>query len=73
MSTSAVSTPSSECSMHCCESHYSDAFHLMADMQKRRELCDVVLNVGNVIIHAHKIVLASTIPYFHAMFTSKNT
>ncbi|ODN06264.1 Kelch-like protein 17 [Orchesella cincta] len=31
-------------------------------------LCDVIINVGNVSIPAHKVVLAAISPYFHAMF-----
>lgn len=32
-------------------------------------LTDVVLEVGNDLFHAHKVVLAAASPYFKAMFT----
>ncbi|XP_026681069.1 kelch-like protein 17 isoform X2 [Diaphorina citri] len=32
------------------------------------QLCDVTLRCGMDTIHAHRVVLASTSPYFHAMF-----
>ncbi|XP_039947409.1 LOW QUALITY PROTEIN: kelch-like protein 28 [Hirundo rustica] len=38
-------------------------------LRQQRELCDVVLRVGEAKIHAHKVVLASISPYFKAMFT----
>ncbi|XP_053553825.1 kelch-like protein 28 isoform X1 [Bombina bombina] len=38
-------------------------------LRQHQELCDIVLQVGDVKIHAHKVVLASISPYFKAMFT----
>ncbi|RXM97488.1 Kelch-like protein 28 [Acipenser ruthenus] len=38
-------------------------------LRQHRELCDIVLRVGDAKIHAHKVVLASISPYFKAMFT----
>ncbi|MEE6492434.1 hypothetical protein FKM82_016577 [Ascaphus truei] len=38
-------------------------------LRQHQELCDIVLQVGDVKIHAHKVVLASVSPYFKAMFT----
>ena len=38
-------------------------------LRQHHELCDVILRVGDVKIHAHKVVLASISPYFKAMFT----
>uniref|UniRef100_A0A8C7EHH2 Kelch like family member 28 n=2 Tax=Nothoprocta perdicaria TaxID=30464 RepID=A0A8C7EHH2_NOTPE len=38
-------------------------------LRQHRELCDIILRVGDVKIHAHKVVLASISPYFKAMFT----
>lgn len=49
---------------------YSDAFPCMEDIRRLGKLCDVVLKVEDQAFSAHKIVLASTIPYFHAMFTN---
>jgi kelch-like protein 17 (actinfilin) len=40
-------------------------------MRQRGLLCDIVLHVAAKEIRAHKVVLASCSPYFHAMFTSK--
>lgn len=41
----------------------------MADIRRLGKLCDVTIRVDDSLFHAHRIVLASTIPYFHAMFT----
>lgn len=38
-------------------------------LRQHHELCDIILRVGDVKIHAHKVVLASISPYFKAMFT----
>ncbi|KFO76428.1 Kelch-like 28, partial [Cuculus canorus] len=38
-------------------------------LRQHHELCDIILRVGDVKIHAHKVVLASISPYFQAMFT----
>ncbi|XP_060118467.1 kelch-like protein 28 [Heteronotia binoei] len=37
-------------------------------LRQHHELCDIILRVGDVKIHAHKVVLASISPYFKAMF-----
>ena len=52
------------------EEHMKETFSVMNDLRKRKELCDVVLRVGELDIHAHKVVLASFSPYFYAMFTN---
>ena len=41
----------------------------LEEMRLTRMLCDVTLVSGNVEIPAHKVVLANTTDYFHAMFT----
>ncbi|KAF7278760.1 hypothetical protein GWI33_007993 [Rhynchophorus ferrugineus] len=46
----------------------NEAFPLMAGIRRQGKLCDVVIKVDGQHFSAHKIVLASTIPYFHAMF-----
>ncbi|KAG7273832.1 hypothetical protein CRUP_011124 [Coryphaenoides rupestris] len=43
----------------------------MNRMRQRTLLCDIVLHVANKEIKAHKVVLASCSPYFHAMFTNE--
>ncbi len=47
------------------------AFPLMEEMRRQGSLIDVTVLVGEKKhpIDAHRLVLASTIPYFHAMFT----
>lgn len=47
----------------------ASAFPLMEEIRRQGKLCDVVLKIEDQSFSAHKIVLASTIPYFHAMFT----
>jgi hypothetical protein len=52
------------------EEHLRDAFTTMNTLRNHQELCDIVLSVGNIEIHAHRLVLASCSPYFYAMFTN---
>ncbi|XP_014782697.1 kelch-like protein 20 [Octopus bimaculoides] len=40
-------------------------------LRKLRELCDVVLIVGQRKIFAHRMILSACSPYFHAMFTGE--
>jgi len=35
------------------------------------QLCDVALKIGGEVVHAHKVILASISPYFHAMFNGE--
>nr|XP_013049730.2 kelch-like protein 17 isoform X5 [Anser cygnoides] len=56
---------------HNSKRHYHDAFVCMNRMRQRGLLCDIVLHVGTKEIKAHKVVLASCSPYFHAMFTNE--
>lgn len=58
---------------HNSKRHYHDSFVSMNRMRQRGLLCDIVLHVSNKEIKAHKVVLASCSPYFHAMFTSEFT
>jgi kelch-like protein 18 len=44
------------------------AFPCMEEIRRQGRLCDVVLKIDGQDFSAHKIVLAATIPYFHAMF-----
>ena len=52
------------------EEHMKSAFRTMQNLRKDRLMCDITINVGELEIHAHKLVLVSSIPYFYAMFTS---
>lgn len=36
-----------------------------------QQLCDVALIVAGEVVHAHKVILASISPYFHAMFNGE--
>ena len=45
----------------------------MNRMRIHGQLCDVKLKSGMVSIPAHKVVLASISPYFHAMFNGNIT
>ncbi|XP_059172839.1 kelch-like protein 18 [Physella acuta] len=46
-----------------------NAFPTIADIRRQGQLCDVTLKVADQKFSAHRIILAATIPYFHAMFT----
>ena len=54
---------------------YTDCFHskkgqeVLCDMWESQELCDITLRVKGREFKAHKTVLASSSPYFRAMFT----
>ncbi|XP_061113292.1 kelch-like protein 17 isoform X1 [Conger conger] len=56
---------------HNSKRHYHDSFVSMNRMRQRGLLCDIVLHVAGKEIRAHKVVLASCSPYFHAMFTNE--
>ncbi|XP_077290928.1 kelch like family member 18 [Arctopsyche grandis] len=49
---------------------FSTAFPMMDEIRRQGKFCDVILKAGDRSISAHRIVLASTIPYFHGMFTN---
>merc|ERR1712141_659880 len=53
------------------EKHPKTTFNELNLIRKRQELCDVVLNVGNRKVYAHKVILAACSPYFRAMFTGE--
>ncbi|TNN42452.1 Kelch-like protein 18 [Liparis tanakae] len=42
---------------------------VMEEIRRQGKLCDVTLKVGDHKFSAHRVVLAASIPYFHAMFT----
>merc|ERR1719354_1094218 len=50
--------------------HQQDVFTKMNEFRTSKLLCDVQINVGTKQIPAHKLLLASSVPYFHSMFAS---
>lgn len=53
---------------HQSPEHCVVSFAAINRMRQNIQLCDVILRVGVDGIHAHRVVLASTSPYFYAMF-----
>lgn len=51
--------------------HCNKGFQVMNALRHQNQLCDVILKAGNVEIPAHRVVLASSSPYFYAMFTGE--
>uniref|UniRef100_A0A8C4N7K8 BTB domain-containing protein n=1 Tax=Eptatretus burgeri TaxID=7764 RepID=A0A8C4N7K8_EPTBU len=51
--------------------HMRKAFRIMNSLRWQGLLCDVVLVADGLEIAAHKLVLATCSPYFHAMFTGR--
>ncbi|XP_044581842.1 kelch-like protein 18 [Cotesia glomerata] len=47
---------------------FSTGFTLFEEIRRTGKLCDVTLKVEDQSFSAHRVVLAATIPYFHAMF-----
>ncbi|XP_013777569.1 kelch-like protein 18 [Limulus polyphemus] len=45
------------------------SFPVIEDIRRQGKLCDVTLKVDDQAFTGHRIILAATIPYFHAMFT----
>lgn len=56
---------------HTSEKHPRHMLETLNILRKRRELCDVVLVVGNRKILAHRVIMSACSPYFHAMFTGE--
>ena len=73
VSTSNVATTANHSVHFSSSDHVSLAFSSMNQMRKNGLLCDVHLVAGNGAdqIKCHKIVLAATSAYFHAMFSSE--
>lgn len=73
VSTSNVTTISNHSIHFSSSDHVSLAFCSMNQMRKNGLLCDLHLVAGNGAdqIKCHKIVLAATSAYFHAMFSSE--
>ncbi|XP_050424984.1 ring canal kelch homolog [Adelges cooleyi] len=52
-------------------SHTVRAFEILQSLRRDELLCDIKLEADDgTVVCGHKIILASTSPYFHAMFTS---
>ena len=51
------------------EDHRKDVFSKIQTLKNSKMFCDVTINVGSKEISAHKLILASSVPYFYAMFT----
>lgn len=58
-----------ECYMFSQSDLPTSSFGLIEEIRRQGKLCDITLKVDGEIFRAHRIVLASTIPYFYAMFT----
>ncbi|MCL4127250.1 UNVERIFIED_CONTAM: hypothetical protein GTU68_060600, partial [Idotea baltica] len=69
--TSLNGPPSPTSRRYISDKHPRTALANINMLQKRRELCDVVLMVGSRKIFAHRVILSACSPYFHAMFTSE--
>ncbi|XP_005991519.1 kelch-like protein 3 [Latimeria chalumnae] len=50
-------------------SHMKKAFKVMNELRSKCLLCDVTIVAEEVVIEAHRVVLAACSPYFCAMFT----
>ncbi|XP_073990192.1 kelch-like protein 17 isoform X2 [Rhodnius prolixus] len=50
------------------QDHCKVAFDTINRMRQNTQMTDITLKVGDVCIQAHRVVLASTSPYFFAMF-----
>lgn len=70
-STSSANQSNSNRMTYSLEKHPHHILETMNIMRAHRDLCDIMIHVGNRTIHAHKLVLASCSPYFRAMFTSE--
>ncbi|XP_070532214.1 kelch-like protein 20 [Ptychodera flava] len=53
------------------DKHPRQTLEAINTLRKHRELCDVVIIVGQKRIFAHRIILSACSPYFHAMFTGE--
>lgn len=50
---------------------HNKSFQVMNALREQNQLCDVLLKAGGNEIPAHRVVLASSSPYFLAMFTGE--
>ncbi|XP_014271032.1 kelch-like protein 17 isoform X2 [Halyomorpha halys] len=68
MENSDICSPGRITHFHHSPDHCKIAFDAINKMRHNIQMTDITLKVGDVSIHAHRIVLASTSPYFYAMF-----
>ncbi len=52
--------------------HANALLDCMRSLRNDRNLCDIILCVGEEEFPAHRVVLASSSPYFNAMFTNEH-
>lgn len=64
-------TPSTTRMPYTSEKHPRHTLEAVSVLRKHRELCDVVLIVGQKKIFGHRVILSACSPYFHAMFTGE--
>lgn len=56
---------------HISNSHPKKLLETLNLIRCRKELCDVVLEVGSKRIYAHRVILSACSPYFYAMFNGE--
>ena len=64
-------TPSHNKMAHTSDKHPKNVLETINNLRKHKELCDVVLSVGQKKLFGHRIVLSACSPYFLAMFTGE--
>ena len=61
--------PASNRQLYTSTSIKTLAFNVFEELRRQKQLCDVVIHVGNTEFHAHRVILAAACPYFRSMFT----
>lgn len=51
------------------EDYASSIFATLSSMREQHQLCDITIEVGEIVLHGHKAILAACSAYFHAMFS----
>ncbi|BES98887.1 BACK [Nesidiocoris tenuis] len=67
-SISSSSIESEECVVFQQLDMFTQGFSIMEEIRRQGKLCDVTLKVDDQSFTGHRLVLAASIPYFHAMF-----